>query len=55
MEIEGLNGENLATAKKALITPERDHRTIKVGNGPHLEIQGNIVDHEYRIEGCQPN
>ena len=50
MEIEGPGGETLATVKKALITPVRDRWTIKVGNGPDLEIQGNIVDHEYKIE-----
>ena len=50
MEIEGPNGETLATVKKALITPVRDRWTVKVGNGPDLDIQGNIVDHEYRIE-----
>lgn len=50
MNIEGPSGETLATVKKALITPVRDRWTIKVGNGPDLEIQGNIVDHEYKIE-----
>ena len=50
MEIEGPSDETLATVKKALITPVRDRWTIKVGNGPDLEIQGNIVDHEYKIE-----
>ena len=50
MKIEGPSGETLATVKKALITPVRDRWTIKVGNGPDLEIQGNIVDHEYKIE-----
>lgn len=50
MEIEGPNGETLATVKKALITPVRDRWTVKVGNGPDMDIQGNIVDHEYRIE-----
>ena len=50
MEIEGPSGETLATVKKALITPVRDRWTIKVGNGPDMEIQGNIVDHEYKIE-----
>jgi uncharacterized protein YxjI len=53
MNIEGPSGETLATVKKALITPVRDRWTIKVGSGPDLEIQGNIVDHEYKIEeGC---
>ncbi|MGB3715572.1 MAG: LURP-one-related family protein [Candidatus Promineifilaceae bacterium] len=50
MKIEGPGGETLATVKKAIITPVRDRWTIKVGNGPDLEIQGNIVDHEYKIE-----
>jgi uncharacterized protein YxjI len=49
MEIEGPNGENLATVKKALITPMRDRWTVKVGNGPDLDVQGNILDHEYTM------
>jgi uncharacterized protein YxjI len=28
----------------------RDRWTVKIGNGPDLDIQGNILDHEYRIE-----
>jgi uncharacterized protein YxjI len=36
--------------KKALITPLRDRWTVKIGNGPDLDVQGNILDHEYRIE-----
>ena len=50
MKIEGPGGETLATIKKALITPVRDRWTIKVEGGPDLDIQGNIVDHEYKIE-----
>lgn len=50
MEIESPSGQTLATVKKALITPVRDRWTIKVGNGPDLDIQGNVLDHEYRIE-----
>ena len=50
MAIEGPNGETLATVKKALITPVRERWTVKVGSGPDLEIQGNIVDHEYEME-----
>ena len=50
MNIEGPGGETLATVKKAIITPVRDRWTINVSGGPDLEIQGNIVDHEYRIE-----
>lgn len=50
MAIEGPGGETLATVKKALITPLRERWTVKVGAGPDLEIQGNILDHEYVVE-----
>jgi len=54
MKIEGPGGETLAVVKKALITPVRDRWTVKIGGGPDLEVQGNILDHEYRIgEGRQ--
>jgi uncharacterized protein YxjI len=36
--------------KKALITPLRERWTVNVRGGPDMEIQGNILDHEYRIE-----
>lgn len=49
LTIEGPNGETMATVKKALITPLRDRWTVKVGNGPDLEVQGNILDHQYTI------
>jgi uncharacterized protein YxjI len=50
MEIEGPNGEQLAMVKKALITPVRERFVAKIGNGPDLDIQGNLLDHEYTIE-----
>jgi uncharacterized protein YxjI len=50
MEIEGPNGERLAQVKKAMITPLRERWSVQVGDGPDLEIQGNLVDHEYTIE-----
>ncbi|MCX7792458.1 MAG: LURP-one-related family protein [Chloroflexaceae bacterium] len=49
MEIEGPNGERMATVRKALITPLRDRWTVKIGDGPDLEVQGNILHHEYTI------
>jgi uncharacterized protein YxjI len=49
MEIEGPNGQQIAMVKKAMITPLRDRFVVKVGDGPDLEVQGNILDHEYRI------
>jgi hypothetical protein len=30
--------------RKALITPLRDRRTTKIGDGPDLDVQSNIVD-----------
>jgi len=49
MEIEGPDGKTLATVKKALITPLRDRWTVKIKGGPDLDVQGNILDHEYNI------
>ena len=50
MEIEDRDGNRVATVKKALITPLRDRWTVKVADGPDLEVKGNILDHEYMIE-----
>jgi uncharacterized protein YxjI len=50
MEIEGPHGEQLAMVKKALITPVRERWTVKIKGGPDLDVQGNILDHEYTIE-----
>jgi uncharacterized protein YxjI len=51
MEIEGPNGERRAMVKKALISPLRDRWSVKIGDGPDMDVQGSILDHEYRIEG----
>jgi uncharacterized protein YxjI len=50
MEIEDADGRKAATVKKALITPLRERFEVKVENGEDLEVKGNIVDHEYKIE-----
>lgn len=49
MVIEGPGGETLATVRKALITPIRDRWTVRVGDGPDLDVQGNVLHHEYTI------
>jgi uncharacterized protein YxjI len=49
MEIEGPNGDRMALVQKAMITPLRDRFVAKVGDGPDLDVQGNLLDHEYRI------
>jgi uncharacterized protein YxjI len=50
MEIEQGTGGTAATIKKALIAPMRDRWTVKLPGDQDWEIQGNILDHEYRIE-----
>ena len=49
MEIEGPDGQQLAMVKEALISPIRDRFTVKIKNGPDLDVKGNILDHEYTI------
>jgi len=51
MAIEGPDGRRLALVRKAMITPLRDRFAVKVGDGPDLEVQGNVLAHEYRIGG----
>jgi uncharacterized protein YxjI len=50
MEIEDRDGHTVATVKKALITPLRDRWTVKVADGPDLDVKGSLLDHEYIIE-----
>jgi len=49
MDIEH-DGKVVATVKKALIAPLRERYTMNIQGGPDLDIQGNLVDHEYRID-----
>jgi uncharacterized protein YxjI len=49
MELEH-DGEQVATIKKALISPLRDRYAIELNDGGELSAKGNIVDHEYKIE-----
>jgi uncharacterized protein YxjI len=50
LAIEDGHGNKIADVKKALITPLRDRWTVKIRNGPDLDVQGNILDHEYEIK-----
>jgi uncharacterized protein YxjI len=50
MAIDDADGNNIAEVKKALITPIRDRWTVKIRNGPDMDVQGNILDHEYEIK-----
>jgi uncharacterized protein YxjI len=49
MEVEDAQGKQVAMVKKALVSPVRDRFTVKIKNGPDLEVKGNILDHEYSI------
>lgn len=49
MEVEDAHGNRVAMVKKALISPIRDRFTVKIKNGPDLEVKGNILDHQYTI------
>ena len=49
MEIEDPDGRQMAVIKKGLIAPLGDHWAVKVKGGPDLDVQGNILDHEYSI------
>jgi uncharacterized protein YxjI len=40
----------MALVHKALMSPLRERWKIDVEDGPDLEAQGNVVDHEYEIE-----
>jgi uncharacterized protein YxjI len=50
MDVLDANGKTAATIKKALITPLRDRWEVEVSEGPEMNVQGNILDHEYEIE-----
>ncbi|HEY8319462.1 MAG TPA: LURP-one-related family protein [Amnibacterium sp.] len=50
MEIEDAHGHRAAMVKKALITPFRDRWIVKIKDGPDLEVQGNVLDHEYSFK-----
>ncbi len=43
-------GQTMATVKKALMTPLRGRFSVDVAGGVKLDVQGNILAHEYKIE-----
>jgi uncharacterized protein YxjI len=49
MVVEDGEGNQLAVIKKGLIAPLGDHWSVNVRGGPDLDVQGNILDHEYSI------
>jgi uncharacterized protein YxjI len=49
MVVEDGEGNQLAVIKKGLIAPLGDRWSVNVRGGPDLDVQGNILDHEYSI------
>ena len=49
MEVEDAHGKQVAMVKKKIISPVRDKFTVKIKNGPDLEVKGNILDHQYTV------
>jgi uncharacterized protein YxjI len=49
MAIEDGKGHKAAEVKGALITPIRERWTVKIADGPDLEVQGDLLAHEYKI------
>lgn len=49
IEIEDNHDKRMALVQKALITPLRDRWLVKIGNGPDIEVHGDIFNHEYTI------
>jgi uncharacterized protein YxjI len=43
-------GKKIATVKKALVTPLRGRFSVSVAGGADMDVQGNLLDHEYKIE-----
>ncbi len=43
------DGNVVATVKKNLVTPLHGHFTVNVAGAAGMEVEGNIVAHEYRI------
>ena len=41
--------DKVATVRKALITPLRDRFTVDLEDGGNLDVEGDILDHEYQI------
>lgn len=49
MVVEDGEGNQLAVIKKGLVAPLGDHWSVNVRGAPDLDVQGNILDHEYSI------
>lgn len=53
MEIEDAEGGSAAHVRKAAVAPLRQRYTIDLAAGGQWQAQGNILDHEFEIDGDQ--
>jgi uncharacterized protein YxjI len=44
------DGKTIATVKKALVTPLRGRFSVSMAGGADMDVQGNILAHDYKIE-----
>jgi uncharacterized protein YxjI len=50
MAISKPHGRDVAVVKHALISPLHDKMSANMTGGPDIEIRGNILNHEYKME-----
>src|SRR5512135_1984064 len=43
------NGQTIATVKKALVTPLRGRFSVNVAGGADMDVEGNILGHEFKV------
>lgn len=44
-------GREVARVRKALVSPVRDRFDVDLAGGEHWSVQGNVLAHEYSIDG----
>ncbi|WP_395294982.1 LURP-one-related/scramblase family protein [Kitasatospora hibisci] len=50
MRIENADGDTVATVREKLFTPFRDKYRVELAGGGELEVHGDLIDKDYRIE-----
>ncbi|MCB0184222.1 MAG: LURP-one-related family protein [Caldilineaceae bacterium] len=50
MSVANPRGRDVAVIKHALISPLRDRMSANMSDGPDIEIRGNLLNHEYKME-----
>jgi uncharacterized protein YxjI len=43
------DGKTIATVKKALVTPLRGRFSVNVAGGADMDVEGNILGHEFKV------